>query len=41
MGSEVDGFKSSNAIANCIEVAAAEVTAPSTIYDIYDAETGA
>ena len=30
MGSVVKEFKSVNAIANCIEVAAAEVTAPST-----------
>ena len=41
MGSEVDGFKSSNAIANCIEVVAAKVTAPRKIYDIYDAKTRA
>ena len=41
MGSEVKEFESVNAIANCIEVTAAEVTAPRTIYDIYDAKTGA
>ena len=37
---EVNGFKSSNAIANCIEVDAAEVTAPNKVDEKAHREVG-